>query len=303
MRLLFCYLVFCECHPKTLLRYADHKNDSIYTNWVAVRSLRFAAAAADILGDRSFNTSRWIDVSNRISLIYDADADYHPEFAGYKGKTVKQADVVLLPFPLLMPMNISTRSNDLKFYENRTDSNGPAMTWAMFAIGHWDAGHVDEAQSLFNRSYANVQEPYGVWTETPSGGTTNFITGAGGFLQGVINGLAGVRLSAGSSGTGSSITFHPQCSSSLAASSGAVNGVCVRAFSCCARHLRLFRDRDHISHTSTMQVLQVLASRVRMDLVIFPPHQQHHRFQVAPNPRRRFTCARGSFPREIAGAA
>ena len=196
-----------------------------------MRSLRFAAAAAAVLGDRSFNTSRWIDVSNRISLVYDAAADYHPEFAGYKGKTVKQADVVLLPFPLLMPMNSSTRLNDLKFYENRTDNGGPAMTWAMFAIGHWDVGDVDEAQSLFNRSYANVQEPYGVWTETPSGGTTNFITGAGGFLQGVINGLAGVRLGAASSGGSSSITFHPQCSSSLAASSGAVNGVCVRPVS------------------------------------------------------------------------
>lgn len=124
-----------------------------------MRSLRFAAAAADVLGDHSFNTSRWIDVSNRISLVYDAESDYHPEYAGYKGKEVKQADVVLLPFPLLMPMNLSTRLNDLKYYSNRTDNGGPAMTWAMFAIGHWDVGDVDEAEALFNRSFANVQQP------------------------------------------------------------------------------------------------------------------------------------------------
>lgn len=196
---------------------------------MAVRSLRFAAAAADVLGDHSFNTSRWIDVSNRISLLYDAESDYHPEYAGYKGKEVKQADVVLLPFPLLMPMNLSTRLNDLKYYSNRTDNGGPAMTWAMFAIGHWDVGDVDEAEALFNRSFANVQQPFGVWTETPSGGTTNFITGAGGFLQAVINGLGGVRLSSASSGRGgSSVTFQPQCSSTLAASSGAINGMCVQ---------------------------------------------------------------------------
>ncbi len=193
-----------------------------------MRSLRFAAAAADVLGDHSFNTSRWIDVSNRISLVYDAESDYHPEYAGYKGKEVKQADVVLLPFPLLMPMNLSTRLNDLKYYSNRTDNGGPAMTWAMFAIGHWDVGDVDEAEALFNRSFANVQQPFGVWTETPSGGTTNFITGAGGFLQAVINGLGGVRLSSASSGRGSSVTFQPQCSSSLAASSGAINGMYVQ---------------------------------------------------------------------------
>ena len=182
-----------------------------------------------MLGDRSFNTSRWLDVSNRISLVYDADADYHPEYANYKGKTVKQADVVLLPFPLLMPMNASTRLNDLNFYENRTDPSGPAMTWAMFAIGHWDVGDVDAAQALFNRSFANVQQPFGVWTETPTGGATNFITGAGGFLQAVINGLGGVRLSSASAGGGGggSITFQPQCSSSLAAAAGGINGVCV----------------------------------------------------------------------------
>ena len=36
--------------------------------------------------------------------------------------------------------------------------------------------------------------PFAVWTETPQGGTTNFLTGAGGFLQGVLMGYAGLRI-------------------------------------------------------------------------------------------------------------
>ena len=37
-----------------------------------------------------------------------------------------------------------------------------------------------------------------VWTETPTGGTVNFLTGVGGFLQTVLYGLPGLRLHADS---------------------------------------------------------------------------------------------------------
>ena len=39
-----------------------------------------------------------------------------------------------------------------------------------------------------------MQMPYGVWTETPDGGTVNFITGAGGFLQSLVFGTSGMRI-------------------------------------------------------------------------------------------------------------
>ena len=46
----------------------------------------------------------------------------------------------------------------------------------------------------FNRSFSNAQLPFYVWTETPTGGTTNFLTGIGGFLQTVLFGLPGLRI-------------------------------------------------------------------------------------------------------------
>lgn len=57
-----------------------------------------------------------------------------------------------------------------------------------------DLGNFTDAAAKFNRSFTNVQQPYQVWTETPTGGTPNFITGAGGFLQGVLFGYGGLRL-------------------------------------------------------------------------------------------------------------
>lgn len=45
------------------------------------------------------------------------------------GEPVKQADVVLLGFPLMHPMSPDVRRNDLEMYEPVTAWDGPAMTW------------------------------------------------------------------------------------------------------------------------------------------------------------------------------
>jgi hypothetical protein len=89
----------------------------------------------------------------------------HPEYDGYTNEVVKQADVVcliikpcidvlihvkiLLGFPLMYEMPASVRANDLKFYANYTDLGGPAMTWAMFALGWIDLGEYEQAAKYF----------------------------------------------------------------------------------------------------------------------------------------------------------
>lgn len=71
------------------------------------------------------------------------------------------------------------------------------MTWAMHTIGFLDIQDQREAELAFKRSTdLYTREPFKVWSEVPPGqpGATNFITGAGGFLQSVINGYGGIRL-------------------------------------------------------------------------------------------------------------
>jgi len=168
-------------------------DDSVYTNYVAAVALRLAAAWATKLGRPS--KPEWSSVAERIPLLFDEAKHYHPEYRNYTpGTQIKQADVVLLAYPLMLNMSDEVREADLAAYEPATDPNGPAMTWAMHAVGHLDSGKPALAASLFNRSFANVKPPFGVWTETPQGGTTNFLTGAGGFLQGVLMGYAGLRI-------------------------------------------------------------------------------------------------------------
>lgn len=54
------------------------------------------------------------------------------------------------------------RYNDLAFYENITDPNGPAMTHAMFAVGWLEVGEEKKAARSFLKNYANIQGPFKV---------------------------------------------------------------------------------------------------------------------------------------------
>lgn len=92
----------------------------------------------------------------------------------------------------------STKRQDLLKYDRLTRMDGPAMTWAIHTIGFLDLKDTTSAATIFNRSYSlYTREPFKVWTEAMpgvEGAAGNFITGAGGFLQSIINGYGGVRL-------------------------------------------------------------------------------------------------------------
>ena len=167
--------------------YHDFVNDSAYTNagvmqasedcsdkreWSCYKlggnvsvaqALSFAASAASTLGLNSTVTESWLAAAAAIVVPFDAERQYHPEYDGYVfGTKVKQADTILLGFPLAFShptFTPSTLANDLAAYGNCTDAGGPAMTWGMFAVGYIQLGpaYALLAASNFNRSFANAQ--------------------------------------------------------------------------------------------------------------------------------------------------
>jgi len=179
-------------------------NNSAFTNAGVIISLNAAISVAQMLGDYAGispeELNSWIDAVSRVTMPFDEERQYHPEYSSYVyGTQVKQADTVLLGFPLEIDFNMThaIRANDLAAYGGKnTDNGGPAMTWGAFAIGYIELGKGFEqnASSNFNRSFANVKPPFDVWTETPTGGCPNFLTGAGGFLQTAFNGYSGLRI-------------------------------------------------------------------------------------------------------------
>ncbi|GMI15432.1 hypothetical protein TrVE_jg5294 [Triparma verrucosa] len=176
--------------------YVDHATDSVYTNAAVAQ---FFYAASDVfqrLTNGEDAPSAWKSTADALVLPFDEQQNIYLEHADYKGEQIKQADVVLLDYPLGVEMDDEVKKNNLEYYANVTDPGGPAMTWGVHSLGYLGLQMWEEASENFNRSFANTQNsPYLVWQETPTGGATNFLTGAGGFLQTVLNGYLGVRIS------------------------------------------------------------------------------------------------------------
>jgi hypothetical protein len=127
-------------------------------------------------------------------------------------------------FPFDYVSDLQLRLNDLEYYTKRTDSGGPAMTWSLTAINYLalNASFELTGQKYLNQSYQQyIREPFFIWYETPTGGTSNFITGAGGFLQAIPFGFGGLRIT----GDGELTLLNHAVMPSSAGDSFSLNGV------------------------------------------------------------------------------
>lgn len=69
------------------------------------------------------------------------------------------------------------------------------MTQAIFALLYSRLGNADKSYGFFTYSFKNnMLKPFGVMAETQFGTNPYFLTGAGGVIQSVIFGYAGVEI-------------------------------------------------------------------------------------------------------------
>ncbi|MGW7073478.1 discoidin domain-containing protein [Streptomyces sp. NPDC054855] len=185
--------------------YSNGVDDGVFTNAGAATTLRTAARAAKLLGKDA--PADWNTVADKLRIPYDKKKQVFQQYDGYKGSVIKQADTVLLMYPLEWPMSKKTATNTLDYYAARTDPDGPAMTDSVHAI---DAASIGEpgcsAYTYLTRSIRPfVRGPFDLFSEArgekagasdPLSGSPaqNFTTGQGGFLQVFTNGLTGQRM-------------------------------------------------------------------------------------------------------------
>ena len=190
-------------------------NSSVYTNAAASALLQWVAF--DMTGFVSSQEllQLFMEVGNKLSIPVSTDlfppGEVHPEYEGYAGQPINQADAVLLQFPLLFPMDDTIAYNDLRYYENLTSVPGVTRGFytgdSSYSIGYLrllrssfsppdGLSLKDLADDQFAQAFPHIDmSGFFVWREKVDGGHVNFLTGAGGFLQNVLYGYGGLLAS------------------------------------------------------------------------------------------------------------
>jgi trehalose/maltose hydrolase-like predicted phosphorylase len=184
--------------------YSNGVNDGVYTNAVAATALRDATQAAHVLGEPA--PAQWTTIADHLRMPFDSQRQVFLQYDGYNGSLIKQADTVLLLYPVEWPMPAQVAANTLDFYAERTDPDGPAMTDSVHAVDAAEIGEPGCATHtyLMRAIKPFVRDPFAQFAEArgskpgsqdPLAGAPafNFLTGEGGFLQVFTNGLTGLR--------------------------------------------------------------------------------------------------------------
>lgn len=173
--------------------FAPNVNDNAFTNGAAITALNYAIKASEALEIEP--NPKWKHVADNIKILHFTDGTTK-EHSTYDGEIIKQADVNLLSYPLAIVHDEKSILKDLRYYEPKLSEEGPAMGKSIFAVLYARQGDVDSAYRLFKESYVpNQQAPFGALSEVATSNFSYFATGAGGMLQTVLFGFAGLDFS------------------------------------------------------------------------------------------------------------
>ena len=202
------YTIYDVMPPDELAGVVNH---SVYTNAAAAVLLDWVADELYDIGD-SEDAALYGNIAGKM-YIPESDQLWtrvvHPEYDGYSGEPINQADAVLLQFPLLFEMSDDIAYNDLRYYENLTSIPGVTKGYytgdSSYSIAYLSLHRKNDfnppdgvdlkalADHQFEQAFEHIDSDYYyIWHETVSGGHVNFVTGAGGFLQNILYGYGGI---------------------------------------------------------------------------------------------------------------
>jgi len=170
-------------------------DDDAWTNGVVQANLQAATNAAQTLGQRS--DPRWKAIADHISIPFDPlrgipSENSQPMTDRFEAK---QADAMLLCYPLKAVPDPSQAAKMLEFYTTHTIQHGPAMTSSMEAIVAAQLGRRQESLALFHESYRPfMRGPWDAFAEKRTSNRVYFCTGMGGCLQSILYGFAGLQI-------------------------------------------------------------------------------------------------------------
>jgi len=168
-------------------------DDNLLTN-VGVRTILRKAIEAARVVDKPAEAA-WSDVAENLVVLPAGPDGVIPEYDGYSGHKIKQADTILAFYPLQHDPGKEVVSKTLAYYHDRTDRGGPLMTVQIEALLTMRLGDREQGlEHLFKEYGRYVRGPHCIPYETPSNANSIMLTGIGGLLQALIYGWYGADL-------------------------------------------------------------------------------------------------------------
>ena len=178
--------------------YNDVPNDT-FTNASAQKVLKVAAAAAALVGERA--DPRWAEVASKLYIPFSQAGQHHLDFdASVPREPLEGSTVGLLMYPSLdLPMTAQVRRNDFDYTmisvrEGHHEPHGMGMAPASIAAAAVGDAPLAVAWLQSNFTSNLIKGPFNVRTETATNNTGYFITSSGGFLQNLLYGFGGLRI-------------------------------------------------------------------------------------------------------------
>lgn len=168
-------------------------NNDAFTIGVAKTNLQYAAKAAKALGEQA--DAAWQTTADKLQWKY-LDGDIIASHDGYHGEVTKQASVALLAYPLQMITDKQAILHNLEYYiATVPEQKTPAMSKSIYATLYARLDMPDKALYWWRDSYLpNLNPPFRVVAEFNGGTNPYFLTGAGGTLQALLFGFAGLDI-------------------------------------------------------------------------------------------------------------
>ncbi len=129
-------------------------------------------------------------------FAYPKDAKSWLTYDNDPVRTYKQAAAVLGVFPLQDPLIEPQARQMLERFAPKVIKNGPAMSDSVHSVIWSRLGEPEKAYAAWRKSWQKfTNHPLMLFSEKRSSARTYFTTGAGGSLQSVLYGFAGLRIS------------------------------------------------------------------------------------------------------------
>jgi trehalose/maltose hydrolase-like predicted phosphorylase len=159
-----------------------------YAKWLLETAATLGAEVAS--GERQ----QWTDMAERLQQQIASQNGVIPEYDGYDGHPIKQADVAHLYFPLHTTFDPAVLRKTVYYYADRERETGLYLTHSpsVYAAAFSKVGDIDGVGHFLGLHQCAFAGPYEVPRESNYGGPP-VITGAGSFLSLLLFGVLGLN--------------------------------------------------------------------------------------------------------------